>query len=155
MPNHIHRILILNNDSKIVSESVSVETRHALSLSEKSALSPSNNNLNFENNNSNFESNLDFDFDLDKTRHALSLREKTTESKTFGQQRFQNPGKNSVSSIIGSYKSAVTKHANRLGLQFGWQTRFHDNIIKNDNEFNRIANYIENNISNWNDDKFY
>lgn len=50
-----------------------------------------------------------------------------------------------VSSIIGSYKSAVTKHANRLKLPFGWQTRFHDHVIRNDEEYQRIENYIANN----------
>jgi putative transposase len=74
---------------------------------------------------------------------------------TIGQQRFQNQGKNSVSSIIGSYKSAVTKHANRLNLENGWQTRFHDHIIRNEAEFDRIANYIENNVANWKEDKFF
>ncbi|WCM42537.1 transposase [Flavobacterium sp. CBA20B-1] len=71
------------------------------------------------------------------------------------QKRFRNPGKNTASSIIGGYKSAVTKHANRLGLEFGWQTRFHDHIIRNDAEYQRINDYIENNPKNWNDDKFY
>ena len=78
-----------------------------------------------------------------ETRHALS------------QQRFQNQGKNSVSSLVGSYKSAVTKHANRLNLESGWQTRFHDHIIRNEVEFDRIANYIESNVANWKDDKFF
>jgi REP element-mobilizing transposase RayT len=75
--------------------------------------------------------------------------------KSIGQQRFQNQGKNSVSSIIGSYKAAVTKHANRLNLEFGWQTRFHDHIIRNEVEFERIANYIANNVLNWKEDKFF
>jgi REP element-mobilizing transposase RayT len=74
--------------------------------------------------------------------------------KTIGQQRFQNQGKNSVSSIIGSYKAAVTKHANRLNLEFGWQTRFHDHIIRNEAQFERIANYIANNVGNWQEDTF-
>jgi len=69
--------------------------------------------------------------------------------------RFQNIGKNSISSIIGSYKSAVTKHANRLGYDFAWQARFHDHIIRNDAEYQRIRNYIESNIINWPEDKFY
>lgn len=84
-------------------------------------------------------------------RHALSLQNELT----IGQQRFQNQGNNSVSSLIGSYKSAVTKHANRLNLENGWQTRFHDHIIRNDAEFNRISNYIECNIANWKVDKFF
>ncbi len=69
--------------------------------------------------------------------------------------RFQNQGKNSVSSFVGSYKSAVTKHANRLQIEFGWQSRFHDHIIRNEEEFCRISKYIENNPLNWQDDRFF
>ena len=63
--------------------------------------------------------------------------------------------KNTVSSIIGSYKSAVTRHANRLGFEFGWQPRFHDHIIRNDAEYQRINDYIESNIQNWKTDVFF
>lgn len=77
------------------------------------------------------------------------------EPKTIGQQRFQNIGKNSVSSIIGSYKSAVTKHAHRLEFDFQWQTRFHDHIIRDNKSFQTIANYIINNPTNWQGDKFF
>ena len=75
--------------------------------------------------------------------------------KTIGQQRFQNQEKNSVSSLIGSYKSAVTKHANRLQLPMGWQPRFHDHIIRNAEEYKRIEIYIQNNVVNWKEDRFY
>lgn len=74
--------------------------------------------------------------------------------KEIAQQRFQNQGKNTVSSIIGSYKSAVTKHANRLGLEFGWQDCLHDHIIRDDAEYQRINDYIESNPENWDHDKF-
>lgn len=90
-----------------------------------------------------------------ETGHALSLQSQQSQQPTIGQQRFQNIGKNSISSIIGSYKSAVTKHARRLGYDFEWQTRFHDHIIRNNTEFERISNYIINNPINWNEDKFY
>jgi putative transposase len=86
-----------------------------------------------------------------ETGHALSL---PITNKTIAQQRFQNIGKNSVSSIVGSYKSAVTKHANRLGYEFAWQTRFHDHIIRDKTSFEKISNYIINNPANWQDDQF-
>ncbi|AUD01170.1 transposase [Spirosoma pollinicola] len=85
-----------------------------------------------------------------ETRHALSLPQPHTSP---GEQRFQNQGKNTVSSIIGSYKAAVTKHAHRLGFDFGWQTRFHDHIVRNDIEYQRINDYIELNPSNRGKDK--
>lgn len=66
-----------------------------------------------------------------------------------------SPKSNTVSSIIRSYKSAVTKYCNRLGLPFKWQSRYHDHIIRNDESFQRISEYIMNNPLNWREDKFY
>ena len=65
-----------------------------------------------------------------------------------------SPKPNSVSTIIRSYKSAVTNYCNRLGIEFGWQPRFHDHIIRNDEAFQNISAYIKNNPSNWKEDKF-
>jgi putative transposase len=68
--------------------------------------------------------------------------------------RYRNPGKNNVSSIIGSYKSAVSKHAHLMRYEFGWQSRFHDHIIRNEEEHQRIATYIINNPRKWPADRF-
>lgn len=65
-----------------------------------------------------------------------------------------SPKPNSISTIIRSYKSAVTKHCNRLNLPFQWQSRFHDHIIRNDQSFQNISNYIINNPENWTEDQF-
>ncbi|MGB0862433.1 MAG: transposase [Saprospiraceae bacterium] len=71
--------------------------------------------------------------------------------------RFQRPGVNSISTMVGGYKSVVTKHINRLELQegWGWQGRFYDKVIRSEQMFNRIQNYILTNIENWDDDCFY
>ncbi len=81
----------------------------------------------------------------------------TTNAKTnpIGGDRFQNQGKNTISSIVGGYKSAVTKHAHRLGFDFYWQSRFHDHIIRNEQSYLQIAEYVINNPRNWRDDCFY
>ncbi|WP_235830895.1 transposase [Flavobacterium ustbae] len=71
-----------------------------------------------------------------------------------GSQRFQNIGKNTISCIVGSYKSAVTKHANRLGYRHQWQKLFYDNIIRDNNQYQRISDYIVSNPENWAKDKF-
>jgi hypothetical protein len=55
---------------------------------------------------------------------------------------------------IRGFKSAVTKFANKNKIEFEWQTRFHDHIIRNQNEMNRIADYILNNPSTWDSDCF-
>lgn len=89
-----------------------------------------------------------------ETGHALSLTQTPTPMSPSS-QRFQNQVKNTVSSIIGGYKSAVTRHARRLGFDFGWQARFHDHIIRNDAEYQRINDYIEQNPARWGADRFY
>ena len=91
-----------------------------------------------------------------ETTHALSLPpDSSPQPSSPGQKRFQHQGSNTISSIIGSYKSAVTKHAHRLGYEFDWQDRFHDNIIRDEEAYIRIAHYIKNNPAKWDEDKFH
>jgi protein gp37 len=66
-----------------------------------------------------------------------------------------SPKKGSLAIIIRSYKSVVTKYAREIDVDFGWQTRFHDHIIRHENSFHLISNYIRNNPVNWEEDKFY
>lgn len=66
-----------------------------------------------------------------------------------------SPKSNTVSAIIRSYKSAVTKYCNRLELPIAWQSRFHDHIIRNDQSFQRISKYINDNPMNWPEDQFF
>jgi REP element-mobilizing transposase RayT len=89
--------------------------------------------------------------------HALALRVRgdDNDEKSPDEKRFQNIGKNSISSIIGSYKSAVTKHANRMGFESGWQVRFNDRVIRDEQSFIRIQNYILTNVENWEKDCFF
>lgn len=148
MPNHVHGILILKDNNVEIDNSDinNVGTGHALSRIDNSDIDNS-------------------DIDNVGTGHALSqqalsqniLSQNTLSQnhQSIGQKRFQNIGKNSISSIIGGYKSAVTKHANRLGFEFGWQTRFHDHIIRDEKAFNTISAYILHNPQKWEADKFY
>ncbi|MEP7106995.1 MAG: transposase [Ferruginibacter sp.] len=60
----------------------------------------------------------------------------------------------SVSSIINHLKGKVKKWCNANGYPFfAWQSRFHDHIIRESKSYNRISNYIANNIWNWEDDE--
>ena len=52
------------------------------------------------------------------------------------------------------FKSAVTTFAVKNNIEFGWQERFHDHIIRNEESYQKIRNYIINNPSNWKTDKF-
>ena len=60
-----------------------------------------------------------------------------------------------LSTMIGGFKQSVTRYANANSISFAWQTRFHDRIIRDHDEMNRIAEYIENNVVRWESDEFH
>ena len=62
-----------------------------------------------------------------------------------GKQKTISPQKGSLATVIRGFKSAITKYARARGITFAWQTRFHDRIVRNQNELNAIVEYIENN----------
>lgn len=64
-----------------------------------------------------------------------------------------SPKRGSLASIVRSYKSAVTKFANENHLPCGWHERFHDHIVRNSGELQRISDYISNNPGRWGRDK--
>ena len=76
----------------------------------------------------------------------------STENK---QMSIISPKPNSLSSTIRSFKSAVTKRCREQKIFFAWQSRFHDNVIKNEKEYYQIKRYIYNNPINWLKDPYH
>ncbi len=68
--------------------------------------------------------------------------------------KFGSQSKN-LASIVRGIKSATKGFANKNDIPFEWQSRYHDRIIRDYNELNRIADYIINNPINWVTDKYY
>lgn len=66
-----------------------------------------------------------------------------------------SPQSKNLASVIRGLKTTTTSFALKNGILFGWQTRFHDHIIRNIKELNAISRYIENNVAKWKDDEFY
>ena len=63
-----------------------------------------------------------------------------------------NDDKNrSIQSIVSSIKRNLTKE---IGYPV-FQKSFHDHVIKNENEYENIWNYVENNAERWREDCFY
>ena len=56
---------------------------------------------------------------------------------------------NCLGTVIRGLKARVTRWSNQNGIPFGWQARFYDRIVRNQTELNNIAEYIENNVVNW------
>lgn len=78
-----------------------------------------------------------------ETLHATSIQMTTI-----------SPKSGSLARILGSYKSAVSKLAHKTDGGFEWQERFHEHIIRNTLEYNRIEHYIIHNPESWDDDCF-
>lgn len=60
-----------------------------------------------------------------------------------------------LSVVIGGFKQSVSVYARRNNIEFGWQPRYHDHIIRGTHDGNKIAEYILNNVARWSADCFY
>lgn len=82
------------------------------------------------------------------TGHDLSLRDKRN------QRDHPETKIKSLSEIIGAYKTTVSKQIHLAGYpEFAWQRSFHDHIIRDEQSYFNICNYILNNPLNWTEDK--
>ena len=59
----------------------------------------------------------------------------------------------SLGTVIRGVKARISRAAHQNRIPFAWQSRFHDRIIRNQEELNRIAEYIETNAAKWNSDE--
>ncbi len=82
--------------------------------------------------------------------HNYASLQNTFQKKIKYFQNLSAPSK-SLSTILRAYKSAVTKEL----IEFAWQSRFHDHIIRDLNSFQNIQKYILNNPQNWKDDELF
>ena len=58
--------------------------------------------------------------------------------------------------VIGQYKAAVTKKIRTLASGTDvWQSSFHDHVIRNQADYERLWTYIDANPAKWMEDCFY
>jgi len=106
----------------------------------------------------------DVDDDADdpvETHGRASLRGERGRASLRGEQpntgvAYRPP--KSISSFVAGFKSAATKRINAYRNTPGaavWQARFHDHIIRNAREYERIAAYIVNNPARWREDRYH
>ena len=60
-----------------------------------------------------------------------------------------------LGTVIRGLKARVTHYANEEGIEFAWQSRFHDRIIRNQKDLNETTKYIENNVVRWKEDEMH
>jgi putative transposase len=59
--------------------------------------------------------------------------------------------------VINAYKGAVTARIRKKtdSHLIVWQSRYHDHIIRDEQDLNRLREYVQNNPSRWAEDVFY
>ena len=57
--------------------------------------------------------------------------------------------------IIRWFKGRITFECRKTMPYFAWQRNYHEHIIRNENAYQTISEYIINNPINWGNDKFY
>ncbi|MFI5138843.1 MAG: hypothetical protein ACHQIM_13550 [Sphingobacteriales bacterium] len=67
----------------------------------------------------------------------------TWETNKFGPQR------NNLASVLRGYKASVKTHATTNDIEFSWQARYHDRVIRNEKEYLNIKGYIYDNPDQW------
>lgn len=68
--------------------------------------------------------------------------------------QFQKIIPKSLGSIIRGFKIGITKWCNQCKYErFAWQRNYHEHIIRNEEELNRIREYIVNNPLRWQYDR--
>jgi REP element-mobilizing transposase RayT len=76
--------------------------------------------------------------------HALILLEPKAQDRS-------TTHKGTLSKLMNGYKGAVSRQA---GVSV-WQRGFHDHVIRNDQDYEAVYEYIETNPQRWDKDAFY
>ena len=62
----------------------------------------------------------------------------------------------SLNTVMGQYKSGVSRRIHRIDPDLMvWQRSFHDHVIRNQSDYERIWSYIDTNPMRWDKDCFY
>ena len=154
MPNHIHGIIIIGaneiNKPKGV-DTIMENDRDAIGGNDRDAIGGNDRDA-IGGNDRDAIGGDDRD-----AMHCVSIVP-TTNNINTDDTKYKNhfaPQSKNLSSIIRGYKSAVTTFAKKNNIEFEWQSRFHDHIIRSMDDYHRISKYILNNPSKWLNDKFY
>lgn len=153
MPNHWHAIVFIDGEktpyprrTNAGDDTKPVETGRAPSPTHVNIQTGQGNVATGQGNIETGQGNVETEHGNIETGHAPSLQiEKMRETDAL---------KGWLSIVLGGIKSAVTKFANKNNIEFEWQERFHDKIIRDKKQLYLIAEYIENNVARWDKDCF-
>ncbi len=149
MPNHIHGILIINQtQDAVVREEIVVKEDAIDSINSEEDAVNSQSKEDAVNSHSKE--------DAVNSQSKEDAMNRVSTRRGGGVTGLFNPmlSKNSVSKIVRWYKGRCTFEINQIYQDFGWQERFHDEIIRDEFALDRIRQYIINNPINWECDAY-
>ncbi len=137
MPNHMHGIIVLND-----------AVGAGFTPAQNETFTPAQNG--------------------DNTEYNIPAQNGTVDQNQNGSDIIQGAGASpaptavaSVSDIVGAYKSLVANGCldiyklNNKTMGKLWQRDYYEHIIRNEQSYETISNYIIDNPAKWNEDKFY
>lgn len=89
--------------------------------------------------------------------HGIIVINKNVESQNLAslhKNKF-GPQSQNLASIIRGFKAGVTTYAKINNINFAWQSRYYDHIIRNHKSWENIREYIKQNPKNWSNDEEY
>ncbi len=159
MPDHIHAIIIITENPTSVethgvrlknkpdvndkNDIIPVET-HGVRLKNKPGINHKNDPIPVNSHGVRLKNNPDIN-DGDACHASLQYRRQEQDPKIFRRPK-------SVSSFVAGFKSSVTRIYNEKNNTKGraiWQPRFHDRVIRNEMELQKIRDYIKTNPIKW------
>ncbi|GAB3782458.1 transposase [Spirosoma horti] len=78
----------------------------------------------------------------------LAIGKPETEQVCWQPNQF-GPQQQNLAAVIRGFKAGVTKQAKLNQIEFGWQPRYYDRVVRNQDELDRIRMYIEDNPAKW------
>lgn len=157
MPNHVHLVIAIGTSTH--SNAITGNTTTDNATTDKATNNKATND-NATNDNATNDTTTN---DPVGTLFKASAESPSSVSSTLGclksrqhdapdYQDFHHNSKLSV--IIRCLKGGVKRDSNRQGINFAWQPRFHEHIIRNQRSYDYIMNYINLNVINWVYDRF-
>jgi putative transposase len=158
MPNHMHGIIVLND----VGTTLAVAPAAGTNKNAGSGFTPTQNDI--DNTNTETE-NVATEQQLQQQQNGVPQQKGQPQGLPLQITGDDNvAGVNralTVGDIVGAYKSLVAnacldvfKSKNEMMGKL-WQRNYHEHIIRNEQSYQTISDYIINNPKKWNDDKFY
>ena len=98
---------------------------------------------------------------LNSVGATLAVAQNNDANTQNDQRAGASPARTAIDNIVGAYKSLVANRClkiHKAGNEYMgklWQRNYWEHIIRNEQSYQNIANYIINNPANWENDEFY